>query len=364
MALTDAPSCGYDHVWVTVEKIRVNQSSTAGDSDSGWSDMTLSPARRIDLLSLTNGVLEELGSMPLTAGHYNQIRLVLAENSATNATANAVQPTGDAVTALATPSAQQSGLKLKANFEITGGQMADLVLDFDACRSIVKAGNSGRYNLKPVVSVFPRLVSSIQGFVTTTLSLTSTTVAAQQDGATVRSTKPDASGKFTITYLPTGTYTVVITSEGRSTGVVTSVPVGTATGTTTVNGTATAIALPVSSMADVTGTVAVTSTGTSTITAPITDASVRALQALTGGPAIEVGADNVDGVAGSYRLHLPVAAPVKAAFAAGAPLVFAPDATAAGKYTIQAHAPDRSPQDKPATISGGTGQTVNFTYGP
>src|SRR4051812_38668135 len=79
MALTDAPSCGYDHVWVTVEKIRVNQSSTAGDSDSGWSDMTLSPARRIDLLSLTNGVLEELGSMPLTAGHYNQIRLVLAE---------------------------------------------------------------------------------------------------------------------------------------------------------------------------------------------------------------------------------------------------------------------------------------------
>ena len=91
---------------------------------------------------------------------------------------------------------------------------------------------------------------------------------------------------------------------------------------------------------------------------------MRALQALTGGPSIEVNAQNVDGVNGTYRLHLPVAAPVKAAFASGAPLVFAPDATAAGKYTIQANAPDRLPQDKPANISGGTGQSVNFNYGP
>src|SRR5205814_1338486 len=135
-ALTDAPSCGYDHVWVTVEKVSVHQSSSASDTDAGWTDLTLSPARRIDLVTLTNGVLEELGTVPLAAGHYSQVRLVLASNTAgANPPANAVQPTGGSVVALTTPSGQQSGLKLKANADVAGGQMADLVLDFDACSS-------------------------------------------------------------------------------------------------------------------------------------------------------------------------------------------------------------------------------------
>ncbi|MGH7463390.1 MAG: DUF4382 domain-containing protein, partial [Longimicrobiales bacterium] len=73
VALTDAPSCGYDHVFVTVEKVRVHQSSTASDADSGWREILVSPARRIDLLTLTNGVLTELGSTPLPAGNYSLI---------------------------------------------------------------------------------------------------------------------------------------------------------------------------------------------------------------------------------------------------------------------------------------------------
>ena len=35
--------------------------------------------------------------------------------------------------------------------------MADVVLDFDACKSVVKRGNSGQYNLKPVIAVTPLL---------------------------------------------------------------------------------------------------------------------------------------------------------------------------------------------------------------
>jgi hypothetical protein len=45
VALTDAPSCGYDHVYVTIQKVSVNQSSSASDTDAGWTDLTLSPAR-------------------------------------------------------------------------------------------------------------------------------------------------------------------------------------------------------------------------------------------------------------------------------------------------------------------------------
>ncbi len=159
--------------------------------------------------------------MPLPAGRYSQVRLVLADNagSGSGALANAVKPIGGQETALETPSAMQSGLKLKANVDVAAGQAADLVLDFDACKSVVKAGNSGRYNLKPVISVVPRVASGVMGYVTTTLALSSTTVSMQRDGATVRSTVPDASGKFTIPFLPAGTYTMVITSDGRATAV-------------------------------------------------------------------------------------------------------------------------------------------------
>jgi carboxypeptidase family protein len=235
------------------------------------------------------------------------------------------------------------------------------VLDFDACKSVVKAGNSGQYILKPVLTVVPRSVTGVKGFVSTTLPLSSTTVAAQQNGVTIRSTMPDSTGMFSIPFLPTGTYTLVITADGRATGVITGVPAVTAT--TVINGTATAITLPVSTMADVTGTVSVTSvSGTSTVTLALTDATVRALQPLTGGPVIELGSQAVDAVLGTYRFRLPVGAPMTAAY--GPVLAFAPDAAAAGKYTIQVQSPGRLNLEAPANISGGTSMMVNFNYGP
>src|SRR6185295_739784 len=102
-----------------------------------WSELAVSPARRLDLLDLTNGVMEELGTMPLAAGHYSQVRLVLTSNTGNgnSALANAVQPTGGDLIPLDTPSAQQSGLKLQAHFDVAAGQTADIVLDFDACKS-------------------------------------------------------------------------------------------------------------------------------------------------------------------------------------------------------------------------------------
>jgi hypothetical protein len=361
VALTDAPACGFDHVYVTIDKVRVNQNAAAGDADGGWTDLTLSPPRRVDLLALTNGILEELGSTPLAAGHYSQVRLVLADNAPGASTfANAVQPTGGSQTALSTPSGQQSGLKLQAHFDVAAGQLADLVLDFDACKSIVKAGNSGQYLLKPVISVVPRAASSIQGVVTSTLSLSSTTVAAQQSGATLRSTTPDSSGNFSLPYLAPGTYTLVITSEGRATGVVASVPAG--TGTTVVSTVAAPIALPTSSMAEVTGTVsASTLSGGSTVTAPVTDANVAATQSVAG-TLVEIRNQPVDAALGTYHLRLPTAAPVKATYAAAAALSFAPDSSAAGKYQIQAQAPSRAPLSKAADISSGTSAKVDFGY--
>lgn len=344
VALTDAPSCGYDHVWVTVEKVRVHQNATAADAEGGWSELAISPARRIDLLTLTNGALEELGTLPLAAGQYSQIRLVLASNGGTGTAtvANAVQPTGGDVVPLSTPSAQQSGLKLQAHFEVAADQMADVVLDFDACKSIVQAGNSGSFNLKPVITVVPRVAAGIEGHVDASLPMGSTTVAAQQDGVTIRSTTPDANGRFSIPFLPAGTYSLVVTSEGHATTVVTGVVVGTSM--TVVSGSDTPLTPPESSMADVTGTVSVTpeedpASGSIPLSAAMTEAAVRAVQPLTGGAAIEVGSRPVDGALGTYRLRVAVAPPVTAVFVPNARLAFTADTAAAASYAIEVQLP-------------------------
>ena len=76
-----------------------------------------------------------------------QIRLVLGENN------TLVIEGQEGQIDLDTPSAQQSGLKLKINTELEPGYSYTFILDWDVQKSIVKAGNSGKYNLKPVIRV-------------------------------------------------------------------------------------------------------------------------------------------------------------------------------------------------------------------
>lgn len=352
LAMTDAPACGFDTVNVTVEKVRVHQSSTAADADGGWSEVVLNPARRIDLLSLTNGVLSELGQVALPAGRYTQLRLVLAENSNTNPLANAVKPTGAAETALTTPSAQQSGLKTNVQIDVAPNQLADFVLDFDACKSIVSAGNSGKYQLKPVITVIPRLVSGVAGRVDASLPMGSTMVSLQDGGVTVRATAPDAAGNFLLQPVPVGTYTFVMTAPGRTTLVVRSVPVNSASVSTL--GTSTLVLAPAASPV---GTLAGTVT---TVSTPV-DAMIRALQSLSGGPVVELLARPVDSDAGTFRHDLPTAAPLVANWAGltGVP-VFAADTVAAGQYALQAVAGTATRSAGPLTVA--TGATVSTAF--
>jgi len=273
VSLTDAPSCGYDQVNVTIDRVRVNQNASAADTDGDWSEIVLSPARRVDLLTLSNGVLEDLGQTQLPAGKYTQLRLVLAPNDAANPLANSVVPTGGTETALTTPSAQQSGLKVNVDIDVAADKIADVVLDFDACKSVVKRGNSGQYNLKPVITVVPVISDAglrVIGYVDPALGTTTTQVSAQAAGVPVKATAPDATGKFVLYPVPVGTYDLVVTSSGRVNAVMTGVPV-TSSAFTTVNSAAIPISPPVATTRAVTGTVT-----------PAT-ATVRALQPFTGG---------------------------------------------------------------------------------
>ena len=336
VALTDAPACGFDHVYVTVERVRVHQTSSASDNDAGWSEVVLNPAQRIDLLGLTNGVLAELGQTLLVAGQYQQVRLVLSPNGG-GTPANSVVPTGGTETPLDTPSATQSGLKLVHGFTVPPNTLTDLLLDFDACRSVVRKGNGG-FNLKPVIRVIPRGTAAIVG--TVDPALIGVTVSVQKNGTVVRSTTPNANGDFVLSGLDPAQspFDVVFTATSVTTSVVTATPV-TAGALTRISTTAAPITLPV----------AVTGVANGKILPIAASASIRALQAVGSVPKIEVAHDNADATIGNYSLTLPITASRLATYSMILPLTFSPQPGAAN-YTLEAFATGYVTQSKAVTI--------------
>ena len=79
--LTDKPAEQYLAVNVTIAAVRVHQSGDAGELAAGWEELPVTAAMPVDLLRLRNGVLFELCRANLPAGHYQQIRLVLAPSA-------------------------------------------------------------------------------------------------------------------------------------------------------------------------------------------------------------------------------------------------------------------------------------------
>ena len=156
--LTDAP--GDDEaVWIDIEEVRIHidDEDELELEDEGWIIISDDP-KRVNLLDLTNGELEVLGETELEEGMYSQIRLILGDD-------NEIVKNG-VTHSLDTPSAQQSGLKLNVHAEIEGGEVYTLLLDFDASRSIVEAGNSGKFLLKPVIrTVAFAETGAIEGYI-------------------------------------------------------------------------------------------------------------------------------------------------------------------------------------------------------
>lgn len=353
--LTDAPACGFDKVNVTVSKVRVHQSISASNDEAGWTDIPVN--RKINLLDLNNGVLENLGETPLAAGHYTQMRLVLDPNSG-NGLANSVVPTGGAETALVTPSAVQSGIKLVNEFDVAAGQRVDLVLDFDACKSIVTRGN-GVYALKPVIKVSPYALNGINGFVDTAMLGSGVMVTAQQNGVVVQTTAPSStSGEFFLARLPAGNYDVVLTANGRVTAVIAGVLVPTSTSVVPVSDSVTRLTLAASATRTVSGTAVLNPVSA---TEP---AYVAAKQTFGAAPTVTVKSVMADDNGGAYSMTLPAAAPLLGQFGTGIlPITLTMQAGVAGKYSIAASASGYQSQSVDKDVSAGN-VTQNFVLVP
>ena len=157
LSLTDASSSDYKAVVVTIDEIQVHIKGN-GNSPNNWKavDMPISPLT-INLLDLVNGVREDLGLVDLKARSYTQMRLIIGDtpNPDTLPFANYVITNTDPVEIheLKIPSGDKTGFKIVNGFAIAADQKTELILDFDACRSVVQAGNSGQWLLKPTVKV-------------------------------------------------------------------------------------------------------------------------------------------------------------------------------------------------------------------
>ena len=195
--LTDSPA-DYDKVIVDVVAVEVK----IGDGD--FQQLDENHAGTYDLLELTNGIDTLIANSALPAGELQEIRLILGED-------NFLQM-GNQLQKLETPSAQQSGLKIKMEDAVLEpGQNYLLLIDFDAGRSVVEAGNSGKYNLKPVLRATLREIEDVEtGRIGGVLNPAEKQwVFAHMNGDTL-GTYANEAGAFLMTDVPAGTYTVEI----------------------------------------------------------------------------------------------------------------------------------------------------------
>ena len=208
--LTDAPG-DYEKVLVEVEDVLIKmetEATTETDAETGegegWESLGNVEPRQINLLDLTGGVTELLAEAEIPAGHLQEMRLVLGDN-------NVIVVDGQELV-LATPSAQQSGLKVQVNQELEADTYYTFILDFDVDKSVVSQGNGG-YSLKPVLRLSVDETSgSIAGIVTP--STEPVLVQAQKADVTV-SAYTNSEGKFQLHGLEPGTYIVTATpAEG------------------------------------------------------------------------------------------------------------------------------------------------------
>lgn len=135
--LTDGPG-DYQQVNVDIREIRIKMA----DDTTQWLLLNTN-AGIYDLLTLQNGVDTLLATGNVPPAVLKEVRFVLGDDNSIMVD-SVLHP-------LETPSAQESGLKIKVDKDLNL-DINTLTFDFDAAQSILETGN-GQYKLKPVIRV-------------------------------------------------------------------------------------------------------------------------------------------------------------------------------------------------------------------
>ena len=233
--LTDAPFPFSDVKSVDVYVVRidgkiadVDSAQAAAESDSsGWKTL-VTPNTTINLLSLQGGKTANLGVATLPVGTYRGFRMVIDPTKSSVTLNDNTKPN------VIWPSAGKSGIKILLDepFVVTDGT-TNLLIDFDVGRSFVMRGNSISQNgllFKPVIRATTQqgtgiLSGSVKGDSASGQAIVGATVEVLKNGTALTDTNAnnivasgvtDASGNFSISFLPPGTYVVRATPPSGS----------------------------------------------------------------------------------------------------------------------------------------------------
>jgi hypothetical protein len=228
--LTDAPF-PYDLVAeanVTVFKIDARKVSgegkeddANGDDDEGGNPFIILMEEEIavNLLTLVNGVTQELADLEVPAGNYDLVRIYVKG-------VNLVLKDGQTFD-FKVPSGAQTGIKvfIEPSLNVVGGLSSDLLLDFDLSKSFVARGNIdgpgfNGFLFKPVIRASnTSTAGTLSGFTGTLVeemetALEGTQVSVIAADTVYASAFSDADGKYAIMGIQAGTYRAVAEKEG------------------------------------------------------------------------------------------------------------------------------------------------------
>ncbi|MFW6287290.1 MAG: DUF4382 domain-containing protein [bacterium] len=167
--LADKPVNNVDKVLVTISEVQVKRTDTEWETINSFEEN--GGEQEFDLMQLRfDDTL--LGQRSLPAGHYEQIRLIVAadENGigngkGHNAGKSRVIYEDGTSDDIFIPSGTQTGLKINHDFIIEDGVITRLVLDADVSKIMHRAGNSGKIILRPTaIDVIDKVISgNIEG---------------------------------------------------------------------------------------------------------------------------------------------------------------------------------------------------------
>lgn len=232
LSITDKPLLDENVTAVNIRVIGIEY-----HHDGNWTKVEDFNATTFNLIDLQNGKSLHLGDFVVPAGHYTQIRFILAipekkGDVKSNPDCNITFDDNSSVP-LFVPSGGQSGYKAIGEFDIEANAKLEVTADWDASRSVVVTG-SGKYLLKPVIRLVVNELSGwISGTVVDVADYNATTdslvvYAYKVGGTTYIGDEPEflnavasgivnmTDGNFTLAFLGTGLYDLVTADDNGS----------------------------------------------------------------------------------------------------------------------------------------------------
>ena len=215
--MTDAPfpTDEVEEANITISKIEIRQS---GGNEGAPYTTILETEVSANLLDLTNGVTENLASVEIPAGSYDQVRIYVSD-------ASVLLKNGTNYD-LTIPSGASSGLKvfIDPDIEVVGGLTAELLLDVDVSQSFIPLGSPNNpingFNFKPVIKASNEsFAGRLIGNVSTTIEGETSPVANAQVSVFAADTLNTTTftgedGSYAVLGLDAGLYDVTVESEG------------------------------------------------------------------------------------------------------------------------------------------------------